>query len=1625
MRRSQPESKSKMMFHPYEHDQCTYKHKHRKRQRRRVPNSDSSSSNVDASGSYSGTKHILSFLVCLLSATTTTRAQTTTPTVQVPFTTCRIGMAVSDVDRNGLLSQTEFVTLLNRLFGNVYVGTAFEVLPTSLQATFNELAAASGTPATQITIAGSSPADFASATEVQRAFLERICNDVQASYNLATSGGAGGVGTGTLPPAVATSPPVTATIPPAVSTVVPATTTPPVVVSTTTLAPATPALPFAQCRVTLAIADTNRDQQLSQEEYVVFINRLTRNAYAGFQFVQLPAVLQSNYQTLAPLQAPPTTLSVAGALPADYNTATPELQAYLQRVCDETQGITSGTATVTTTPPVVATIPPIISTSPPVIATAPPVIATAPPIVATTPPVVTTTPPVTNPPGVTLVPFSTCRARMFVADANRDQFLSPEEYAVFVDRLIETTSYPNYASLTPILQANYEELAAPSGQGQILISGASPAQPVDATQLAFLETVCTNTQVAAATPPVVATLAPTLPIPIVTPPPAPVVQPPTYAPLALISCTDMMRISDENRNERLDQAEYVTFVYQLSSNQLFVNENYNNLPENLKSNFRTLSDDGGLSLNVQGGTVGANGVDEVQAQQAFQICQATQTALNDYVISTATPPPTPPPKVMTPIPQCKTTLVGADTDNNLQLLEIEYTSFANAIAATSYGLSLGPGGIPATTFASLPQNLQTNFRTLATPSGGVFISLAGAPPFPPATPQQDAALRAICTLTDNEIYEALYGSAAVTQAPAVMPTPPPTPRPTHSPQDCLQDLITVDLNSDSYLAPNEYVAFLNRFSENAFAGVLFDNLHPVLNESFWELAAVDFTSSGREYRADSIDIFGVNPPDLVRANEAQLQHLTRVCQQTTYAIQDALRPPTLAPTLGPTITRSPTVAPEPTMAPTIFDGIVTCFTTFIIYNRDGITAETLSNPAQQDRRDLQLAYSAMVINAVGNNPYPSTPPPLVMPPFPAATGAPLAVGAAPPAAAEAGRHSSSFLRGRRRWLVALETGTATILSIESRECPQDLALDPFPELCQTVYASYTLSQVVGSEKDAVKNYYTDLTQQIIAQGGLEAALEAISPNPRFEIYGITDVVEWTFPPTSAPTRPPTNNGDDGGGVNRTVLFVCLVGIMSLIALGVYFGWNDKDKIREKWREFKNRKKRKDKQQHGEENQDEMLEGLEGQEDQIQYEIGDDGEIIYPEGFEEEYELEEYEEEVIDEEHGGKTKKKKVRPKKLLGKLGKGVKQVGIHGVTKVFLNEHDIDVEEMEAIGFRDEPDADFEDYVFDTPAELLEQNAAKKNNLDEGAANETNRDEVKASGIMGVAHSVVAGINPVSMTDSTASSASDMGDSEMDDDNFDDEYDSLDDNSTEEGEDDNEYNLEFSDSGGGEADSISTKEDKDLLDQPKDEDSLSSTEDQKALMTGEGDIEGMLANARLNTDKEPGSGSYSGSDGDDSISHGSGSNSNSSYSSDTTTSSAEQRLEEYRKEVKELVEKVIPGELDNLSTMMDQFEGREAELINTLQNMEERTSTQRARAAVHKTKVKVNPNQVGGYSIASEGSAVIAAASTLGPEPQRRQPRRVYDEETYYSDEDGTNVIKMLLFCEYCHAMITFVRSN
>lgn len=264
----------------------------------------------------------------------------------------------------------------------------------------------------------------------------------------------------------------------------------------------------------------------------------------------------------------------------------------------------------------------------------------------------------------------------------------------------------------------------------------------------------------------------------------------------------------------------------------------------------------------------------------------------------------------------------------------------------------------------------------------------------------------------------------------------------------------------------------------------------------------------------------------------------------------------------------------------------------------------------------------------------------------------------------------------------------------------------------------------------------------------------------------------------------------------------------------------------------------------------------------------------------------------------------------------------------------------------------DFDDYVFDTPAELLtEQNAAKKKLDEQGGKDGTRESTTKGAGPLSA--SLVAGGFPAAMTDPTASDGSSMegsegsGDDEDEDDEFEDEFDSDESDDEEEyglrggdGKGDGSYKLELSESGGpgGEEDSISSKgnftRDGD--------DSLSSADDADVggvLFGGEG-IEGMLAAARDNKgegidgmviggDKPIGDEENEDDDDDENSAFSDG---GSSYGSDTTTSSAEKRLEEYRKEVKELVAKVIPDELDNLSTMMDQFEGREAELINTLQ---------------------------------------------------------------------------------------------
>jgi hypothetical protein len=91
----------------------------------------------------------------------------------------------------------------------------------------------------------------------------------------------------------------------------------------------------------------------------------------------------------------------------------------------------------------------------------------------------------------------------------------------------------------------------------------------------------------------------------------------------------------------------------------------------------------------------------------------------------------------------------------------------------------------------------------------------------------------------------------------------------------------------------------------------------------------------------------------------------------------------------------------------------------------------------------------------------------------------------------------------------------------------------------------------------------------------------------------------------------------------------------------------------------------------------------------------------------------------------------------------------------------------------------------------------------------------------------------------------------------------------------------------------------------------------------------------------------------------------------------------EVRGEVEALVRRVVPEEIDNVDEMMNQFKGREEELVETLRTMQERAVAQKARTAGHKAakteaRRSVQRGVVPGAATTTQ-SLFPAAATSLG----------------------------------------------
>jgi hypothetical protein len=155
------------------------------------------------------------------------------------------------------------------------------------------------------------------------------------------------------------------------------------------------------------------------------------------------------------------------------------------------------------------------------------------------------------------------------------------------------------------------------------------------------------------------------------------------------------------------------------------------------------------------------------------------------------------------------------------------------------------------------------------------------------------------------------------------------------------------------------------------------------------------------------------------------------------------------------------------------------------------------------------------------------------------------------------------------------------------------------------------------------------------------------------------------------------------------------------------------------------------------------------------------------------------------------------------------------------------------------------------------------------------------------------------------------------------------------------------------------------------------------------GDWEGVvLAAAKFET-AESSAGSRSSIDNEslDTGTPGTGSAATPSIETSVSESASKvQRRAEIRTEVEALVRRVVPEEIDNVDEMMNQFKGREEELVETLRTMQERSVAQKARTAgqkAAKTEARrsvqrgVVPGVDPSSASAAEASAVGAAAST------------------------------------------------
>ena len=470
----------------------------------------------------------------------------------------------------------------------------------------------------------------------------------------------------------------------------------------------------------------------------------------------------------------------------------------------------------------------INSRKPPVTAT------TAPPAPATTvPPLATTTAPTTSSLPTTGSTssedpsFTQCKTSMGLSDVDTNNRLSQTEYVGFLN-LMEDDAFSNesFSELHPILKESFYTLAG-SQTGSIDITGARESgTESDAVLFVCAEAVRAISKWKQKTSTDDGSNPTSSPVTTDSPPTDP------NASSIIKTCIDHILFEDSDSNGVLEKTEYASLVHVLINGEGDV-PNFDKLPYLVRDNFEWIK-------------IGFDAVDlsEVSAKSrqglAYGnfICDRTKKVL-DYVSKDSSLV-----SAITLVEQCSQSAAYSDADDSDSLNEAEFFGFADEMSGFAWeGL----------TYNDLDEALQGAFDKSKSPdTSQVDISAAKLKDVP--TSDQISTLVSFCENVEEGINLSRKNNVFYHR--------------------CQISLTASDIDEDALLSRDEYVTFLFALKGGIPDGMTFDELNDVLKINYNLLTL----------RQDRVDISGLYAED---PTETQIEHIRWVCSNVESVIDAA------------------------------------------------------------------------------------------------------------------------------------------------------------------------------------------------------------------------------------------------------------------------------------------------------------------------------------------------------------------------------------------------------------------------------------------------------------------------------------------------------------------------------------------------------------------------------------------------------------------------------------------------------------------------------------------------------------------------------------------------------------------